>query len=183
MKSLDILTEGSSREAYPLLFTTTLIEPEIPQNTGNIGRTCVGCRSFLEIVGPTGFHITDSNLKRAGLDYWPELNWKFYDSQKSWTEQADPSNSRTFYFSAKSPRLIYDVDFHPGDRFVFGKETKGLPEDLMRQNQSRVLQLPILGPIRGLNLATAVAVVLYEAVRQVRQKGHLGPNDFRIYSE
>jgi tRNA (cytidine/uridine-2'-O-)-methyltransferase len=183
MKSSDILTEGSSRERYPLLFTTTLIEPEIPQNTGNIGRTCVGCRSFLEIVGPTGFDITDSNLKRAGLDYWPNLNWTSYHSQKEWAQKTNPTHDRTFYFSAKSSRLIYDVEFQPGDRFVFGKETKGLPEDLMRQNESRVLQLPILGPIRGLNLATAVAVVLYEAVRQVRHKGHLNPNDFRIYSE
>ncbi|MFN7453709.1 MAG: tRNA (cytidine(34)-2'-O)-methyltransferase [Pseudobdellovibrionaceae bacterium] len=182
MKSSDILTSGRSQENYPVLFTTTLIQPEIPQNTGNIGRTCVSSRSFLEIVGPTGFKITDSNLKRAGLDYWKNLNWQYFENRESWVEKIS-NPERTFYFSAKSERLFFDVEFQIGDRFVFGRETLGLPDDMMQQNAERVLQLPILGPVRGLNVATAVAVVHCEAIRQFRNQGRLSPQDFRIYRD
>ncbi|MCE3010294.1 MAG: tRNA (cytidine(34)-2'-O)-methyltransferase [Proteobacteria bacterium] len=182
MKSSDILTSGRSRESYPVLFTTSLIQPEIPQNTGNIGRTCVSSCSFLEIVGPLGFKITDSNLKRAGLDYWKDLNWQYFEDRDSW-ERSLSRPERTFYFSAKSERLFYDVEFKRGDRFVFGQETVGLPDDMMQQNSDRVLQLPILGPVRGLNVATAVAVVHCEAIRQLRLRGEIKPQDFRIYRD
>ncbi|MGE3758395.1 MAG: tRNA (cytidine(34)-2'-O)-methyltransferase [Pseudobdellovibrionaceae bacterium] len=149
------------------LFKVTLVEPEIPQNTGNIGRTCVGASAELHLVKPYGFEINDKNLKRAGLDYWPHLTWAEYDSIPDWDKKiADPS--RVFYFSAKAKRSYYDVQYQPGDWFVFGKETKGLPDSLLRRNESQNLIIPLLGPVRGLNVATAVAIVLYEAVRQVK---------------
>jgi tRNA (cytidine/uridine-2'-O-)-methyltransferase len=161
------LHHGRPQLARPNLFNVALIEPEIPQNTGNIGRTCVGTRANLHLVGDLGFEITDKNLKRAGLDYWQHLWWQHYQTQSEWERQIkDPS--RVFYFSAKATRCCYDVQFKPDDWLVFGKETQGLDSELLRRNEDRCLQIPILGPIRGLNVATAVAIVLYEAVRQNR---------------
>lgn len=162
-----LLSQGRPNLAKPNLFNVALIEPEIPQNTGNIGRTCVGTRANLHLVGDLGFDITDKNLKRAGLDYWQHLWWQHYENQSQWEKQIkDPS--RVFYFSARATRSYFDVQFKPDDWLVFGKETKGLDPELMRRNEDRCLQIPILGPIRGLNVATAVAIVLYEAVRQNR---------------
>jgi tRNA (cytidine/uridine-2'-O-)-methyltransferase len=158
---------GHPQLSRPNLFNVSLIEPEIPQNTGNIGRTCVGTRANLHLVGNLGFEITDKNLKRAGLDYWQHLWWQHYETQQDWESQI-PDPSRVFYFSARATRCYYDVQFKPDDWLVFGKETKGLDSELMRRNEDRCLQIPILGPIRGLNVATAVAIVLYEAVRQNR---------------
>lgn len=167
MKSTDILHEGQPLEAYKALFQVALIEPEIPQNTGNIGRTCVGTRSDLHLVGDLGFKITDTNLKRAGLDYWQHLRWKHWQNLADWESQLERPN-RVFYFSAFAQKNYQDVQFQEGDTFVFGKETKGLPEDLMRRNADQTLLIPMYGPVRGFNVATAVAVVLYEAIRQVR---------------
>lgn len=147
------------------LFNVTLIEPEIPQNTGNIGRTCVGVNASLTLVGPLGFEINDTNLKRAGLDYWQHLNWKQLDTISEW-ENKTADQSRVFYFSTHGKTPYYHTEFKLGDTFVFGKETKGLPKDLMQRNQERVLTIPMTGPIRSLNLATAVAIVLFEAIRQ-----------------
>jgi len=162
-----LLSQGRPKLAQPNLFNVALIEPEIPQNTGNIGRTCVGTRANLHLVGNLGFEITDKNLKRAGLDYWQHLWWQHYENQKQWEQQIKDPN-RVFYFSARATRSYFDVEFKPDDWLVFGKETKGLDPELMRRNEDRCLQIPILGPIRGLNVATAVAIVLYEAVRQNR---------------
>lgn len=119
----------------------------------------------LHLIGKLGFEINDRNLKRAGLDYWPHLKWYRHEQLSDW-ESSLSQPERVFYFSAFSHRNFFDVEFQPGDTFVFGKETKGLPQDLLQRNEQRCLQLPILGPVRGLNLATAVAIVLYEAVRQ-----------------
>lgn len=180
MKSSDIshndeILKGSSRFEelrQGSLFQVALIEPEIPQNTGNIGRSCVGTRSELHIVGKTGFDITDKNLKRAGLDYWQHLPWKHHETLVDWQNQLkDPK--RVFYFSTKGKRYYYDMQFEPGDCFVFGKETKGLDEDLLRRNEEQVLKIPLLGPVRSLNVATAVTIVLYEAIRQVASRDRL----------
>lgn len=149
------------------LFRVALVEPEIPQNTGNIGRTCVGTCSELHLVKPYGFEINDKNLKRAGLDYWPHLQWKEHASIPEWEKEiVDPK--RVFYFSAKATRPYYDVQFEPGDWLVFGKETAGLPDSLLSRDESRNLIIPLLGPVRGLNVATAVAIALYESVRQIK---------------
>lgn len=148
------------------LFHVALIEPEIPQNTGNIGRTCVGTRSDLHLVGDLGFAITDKNLKRAGLDYWQHLQWKHHATREEWMAEVQDVK-RVFYFSAFGKKLYSEVEFRKGDWFVFGRETKGLPDDILQQNAERVLLIPILGPVRGYNVATSVAIVLFEALRQV----------------
>ncbi len=163
------MREGRSQTPYKSLFDVVLIEPDIPQNTGNIGRTCVGTRSNLHLVGEMGFEITDKNLKRAGLDYWQHLNWRSWDTIPDWESQL-PAPDRVFYFSAFAEKSYYDVQYKAGDTFVFGKETKGLPEDLMRRNWTNTLLIPIFGPVRGFNVATAVSIVLYEALRQVQPK-------------
>lgn len=148
------------------IFHVALIEPEIPQNTGNIGRTCVGTKSDLHLVGPLGFQITDKNLKRAGLDYWQHLSWKHHATEASWRREVkDPR--RVFYFSAFGKKLYTDIAYQKGDWFVFGRETKGLPDDMLQQNSEQVLLIPILGPVRGYNVATSAAIVLFEALRQV----------------
>lgn len=177
MKSSDtsadpILKGHTPEKATPALFHVALIEPEIPQNTGNIGRTCVGTRADLHLVGQLGFRITDKNLKRAGLDYWQHLHWTHHSDFSGWQSQV-PDPQRVFYFSTKATKSYFEAEFQVGDWFVFGKETKGLDEDLLRRNWDRVLQIPILGPIRSLNVATAVTVVLYEAIRQVKKQGQI----------
>jgi tRNA (cytidine/uridine-2'-O-)-methyltransferase len=169
MKSSDTLNKNHPPKNKSSLFNIVLIEPEIPQNTGNIGRTCVGTRSDLHLVGKMGFEITDKNLKRAGLDYWQHLHWTHYPEIQDWEKQVtDPK--RVFYFSTKSQKSYFDVQFQEGDSFVFGKETKGLDEDLLRRNEGQILTIPMFGPIRSLNVATAVTVVLYEAIRQVSSR-------------
>lgn len=172
MKSSDILREGRPLDPSPTLFNVALVEPEIPQNTGNIGRTCVGTRSELHIVGQTGFDITDKNLKRAGLDYWQHLTWKQHESLELWQQQIK-NPQRVFYFSTHATKNFFEIDYQKGDWLVFGKETKGLPKDLLQRNAAQAVKIPILGPIRGLNVATAVAIVLYEGIRQLQARKEL----------
>lgn len=148
------------------LFRIVLVEPEIPQNTGNIGRTCVGTKSELHLIGKLGFELSDRTLKRAGLDYWQYLSWHRHNSFEEWMATV-PDPSRVFYFSTKAKRTIFDIPFQKGDYFVFGRETKGLPEDLLNKNIDRCMKIPMIGPIRSLNLATAVAIVAYEGIRQL----------------
>ncbi len=180
MKSADtsdssILTGHRPEVVLDPLFHVALIEPEIPQNTGNIGRTCVGTRSDLHLVGDLGFDITNKNLKRAGLDYWQHLTWTHHQKREDWQKEIkDPR--RVFYFSAKGTRHYYDVQFQKGDWLVFGKETKGLPDDMLQQNPEQVLLIPILGPVRGYNVSTAVAIVAFELLRQLKMQGELPPD-------
>jgi tRNA (cytidine/uridine-2'-O-)-methyltransferase len=132
----------------------------------------VATHSDLHLVGDLGFKITDTNLKRAGLDYWDHLTWAHHSTESAWRQQIqDPK--RVFYFSAKADISYTDVQYKVGDWFVFGRETQGLPEPMMQSNKEQVLLIPLLGPARGLNVATAVAIVLYEAVRQVQSRGEL----------
>lgn len=148
------------------LFNIVLIEPEIPQNTGNIGRTCVATQCHLHLVGQMGFEITDTQVKRAGLDYWPYLTWKHHASFEEWMATV-PDPSRVFYLSTKAKKKHYEVKFQKGDWLVFGKETKGLDPALVYQNIEQALTIPQLGPVRSLNLATSVAIVAYEGIRQL----------------
>lgn len=177
MKSSDISPDEILKGHIPEndkghLFQVALVEPEIPQNTGNIGRTCVGTNAELHLVGQLGFKITDKNLKRAGLDYWQHLWWRHHETLEDWQAQLkDPQ--RVFYFSTKGKKYYDEMEYRAGDCFVFGRETKGLSEDLLRRNPDQVLKLPLLGPIRSLNVATAVTVVLYEAIRQLKHRGEL----------
>ena len=146
------------------MFNVVLIEPEIPPNTGNIGRLCLATRATLHIVRPLGFSTDDRTLKRAGLDYWREVDVRFWDSLGELQAAQDPG-ARYFYFTTKSTRPYHTVEFLPGDFLVFGRETKGLPEALLRAHGDHTLTIPMHGT-RSLNLATAVAIVLFEAVRQ-----------------
>ena len=146
------------------MFNVVLVEPEIPPNTGNIGRLCLATRSTLHLVRPLGFSIDDRNLKRAGLDYWPEVKLCLWDSLGELQDAHGPS-TRYYYLSTKADRPYHAIEFQPGDFLVFGRETKGLPESLLEANRACLLTIPMHGT-RSLNLATAVAIVLFEAVRQ-----------------
>jgi tRNA (cytidine/uridine-2'-O-)-methyltransferase len=145
------------------MFNVVLVEPEIPPNTGNIGRLCLATDSALHLVKPLGFSIGDRELKRAGLDYWKEVKVKLWDSFGELRD--DNADSRFFFLTTKSDRAYYDVGFRPGDFLVFGRETKGLPESLLMAHRDELLAIPMRGT-RSLNLATAVGIVLFEAVRQ-----------------
>jgi tRNA (cytidine/uridine-2'-O-)-methyltransferase len=156
-----------SKVDHPKFFNIVLIEPEIPNNTGNIGRTCVGTNSRLHLVGKLGFELTDKYLKRAGLDYWKHLDWTHHKTWDDWWLLVDDP-SRVFYFSTKASKTYFDCTFQLGDWLVFGRETKGLDEEILRENDAQALTIPQYGPIRSLNVANAVSIVVYEAIRQLR---------------
>lgn len=142
-----------------------LVEPEIPANTGNISRTCAATQSVLHLVRPLGFSTDDRYLKRAGLDYWHLLDIRYYDSlEEVWDKH--PAG-RFFYASTKGGQSYTSVSYDPDDFLVFGKETKGLPRELLASHSSQVVRIPLIPEARSLNLSNAVAIVLYEALRQV----------------
>jgi tRNA (cytidine/uridine-2'-O-)-methyltransferase len=146
------------------MFNVVLVEPEIPPNTGNIGRLCLATGSTLHLIKPLGFSIDDRTLKRAGLDYWKEVDVRLWNSLDELQEKAG-MKARFFFLTTKSDRAYYDVRFLAGDFLVFGRETKGLPENLLAAHPEDLLTIPMRGT-RSLNLATAVGIVLFEAVRQ-----------------
>jgi tRNA (cytidine/uridine-2'-O-)-methyltransferase len=148
------------------MFNVVLVEPEIPPNTGNIGRLCLATGSALHLVKPLGFSIDDRELKRAGLDYWKEVDVRLWDSFEQLGN--DNADGRFFFLTTKSDRAYYDVSFRAGDFLVFGRETKGLPEGLLAARRDELVTIPMEGT-RSLNLATAVGIVLFEAVRQQRR--------------
>ena len=141
-----------------------LHQPEIPQNTGNISRTCVAIGAKLWLVRPLGFQLDAKHLRRAGLDYWRHLDWELVDC---WEDlQTRLEDFRPWLFSKTAGRLYTDVSFQPGDALVFGAETSGLPAELLARNPERCLRIPISPRMRSLNLSNAVAVAAYEAIRQ-----------------
>ncbi len=153
-----------------------LIEPEIPQNTGNIARTCAATGARLHLVGPMGFQITDKQVKRAGLDYWDKLDIVYYNSTEEFFEKN--SGGSFFYFTTKGEIAHSDMEYPNNAYLVFGKETKGLPEELLKENHDTCVRLPMRGIIRSLNLSNAVCVGTYEVLRQwgypaLSQKGKL----------
>lgn len=150
-----------------IMFHIVLIEPEIPPNTGNIGRLCLAAGATLHLVGPLGFSLDDRSLKRAGLDYWAEVDVREWDSFESLQAEA-AAESRYFFLTTKTERAYWSTEFRDGDYLVFGSETRGLPESLLAANESTCLTIPQKGSVvRSLNLATAVGIVLYEGMRQV----------------
>lgn len=151
------------------MFNIVLVEPEIPQNTGNIVRTCHATGCNLHLVRPLGFEVTDKYLKRAGLDYWDEVKITYYDSFKE-LKNKYPS-SRFFYFTTKGLKRHSGARFEEGDFLVFGKETKGLPEELLKQNKDFCLRIPMIGETRSLNLSNSVAIAVYEGLRQLDFNG------------
>jgi tRNA (cytidine/uridine-2'-O-)-methyltransferase len=147
------------------MISIALVEPEIPPNTGNIARLCAATKVPLHIVGATGFRLDDRAVRRAGLDYWPEvILFRHADLEALYSELV---NSRFIYLTTKADRTYLDWAFQPNDCLVFGRETRGLPESLLRSNWERCLRIPMPNPrIRSLNLAVSAGIVLYEALRQ-----------------
>ncbi len=143
-----------------------LYQPQIPQNTGNIGRLCVATDTELYLVRPLGFFIDSKEIKRAGLDYWENLRLKTVDSLEE-IRKENP-NSRFWYLSTKGKTVYSKVQYESDDILVFGNEGHGLPREILEQNPYSTLTLPMWGPVRSLNLATAVGITLYEAYRQLR---------------
>lgn len=149
-------------------FHIVLIEPEIPPNTGNIGRLCAATGSHLHLVGKLGFSIDDKQVRRAGLDYWPSVKLFRWDSLEELQEKHP--EGRFWYTSKKATQSYTSVAFQKGDFIVFGKETLGLPEDLIEENTNRALRIPIFSEkVRSLNLANSAAILLYEGLRQTGQ--------------
>lgn len=148
------------------MFHIVLFNPEIPNNTGNIGRTCVGMNSDMHLIKPLGFEITDARVKRAGLDYWPDLKYQIYENFESWHSEAQKVGGNIHFFSTKAKKHIDEARFELGDHFVFGPETRGLPEKIVFTNMEQAVKIPFPGKIRSFNVANAVSVALYEAYRQ-----------------
>lgn len=140
-----------------------MVEPEIPQNTGNVARTCAATGARLHLVGPMGFTIDDRKLKRAGLDYWHLLDISYYESLDEFFEQ---NKGPFFYFSTKAQKIHSDVAFPDGAYLVFGKETRGLPEALLHEHPESCVRIPMISDARSLNLSNSVAIGVYEALRQ-----------------
>ena len=162
------------------MFHIVLVEPEIPQNAGNIARTCAATGTHLHMIRPLGFEVSDKYLKRAGLDYWHLVDISYYDSFDEL--QAKYPDSRFFYFTTKGRHRHSDVAFHDGDFLVFGKETKGLPEELLMKNEETCLRIPMFSEARSLNLSNSVAVALYEALRQTDYEGLLEEGELHEHS-
>lgn len=141
-----------------------LVEPEIPQNTGNIARTCAAVGASLHLVKPMGFTVDDKKLKRAGLDYWHYLDITYYESLDGFLKQNE--NEELFFFTTKAPRKYTDVTYPKRVFLVFGKETKGLPEMLLCANPERCVRIPMKDGLRSLNLSNSAAIAVYEALRQ-----------------
>lgn len=151
------------------MFNIVLVEPEIPQNTGNIVRTCAATGCKLHLVRPLGFEVTDKYLKRAGLDYWKDAEIFYYDS---FDELLQKFADATFYFfTTKGLKRHSDAAFKAGDFLVFGKETKGLPEELLKEHKQNCLRIPMIGETRSLNLSNSVAIAVYEGLRQLNFTG------------
>lgn len=152
-----------------------LVEPEIPPNTGNIARLCAATRTRLHLVEPFGFKLDNTQLKRAGMDYWQHVEWHRW---ANWTafEQALPPGARPWFIESHGPRAYSEVQFRPDDYLVFGRETAGLPKKLLEANPDRWLRIPMFNPsARSLNLSNCVALVLFEALRQQGFVGELAP--------
>lgn len=142
-----------------------LFEPEIPANTGNIGRVCVGLNIKLHLIEPLGFLITDKELKRAGLDYWPDLEIEQY---KDLADFFAKNHKPNFYFaSTKGKKSYFDVDFQKGDYIVFGRESSGLPQIFHTEYAEKGITIPMPGKVRSINLSNSVAIIAYEAYRQI----------------
>jgi tRNA (cytidine/uridine-2'-O-)-methyltransferase len=151
-----------------LSLAVALVEPEIPPNTGNIARLCAATRTSLHIVGVTGFKMDDRTLKRAGLDYWSEVELQRHIDLAALIDSLP--NSRFLYFSTKVPQKYTDWQYLDGDCLVFGPETRGLPATVLRENADRCLTIPMPNEnVRSLNLSTSVGIALYEAIRQLSQ--------------
>lgn len=158
------------------MFNIVLHEPEIPANTGNIGRTCVATGAKLHLIGPLGFSLDEKQLKRAGLDYWKDLDVTVYDDFHDFMKK-NP-DAKIYMATTKAVHVYSEVQYEPDCFIMFGKESAGIPEDILLHHKDTSIRIPMIGDIRSLNLSNSVAIVLYEAVRQnnfshMQLEGHL----------
>ena len=158
------------------MINIVLHEPEMPANTGNIGRTCVAAGARLHLIEPLGFHINEKMVKRAGLDYWDKLDVTVYENYEDFLEK-NPG-AKIYMATTKAPHTYCDVRYEDDCYIMFGKESAGIPEDILVQHPDTAIRIPLIGDIRSLNLSNSVAIVLYEALRQhdfadMRLHGHL----------
>lgn len=158
------------------MLNIVLFEPEIPQNTGNIGRTCVATNTRLHLIEPLGFRLNDKTLKRAGMDYWADLDVTRYDDFNDFMER-NPG-AKIYMATTKAPNVYTEVNYEPDCYIMFGKESAGIPEEILVHHKDDSIRIPMVGDIRSLNLSNSVAIVLYEALRQngfenMTKEGHL----------
>lgn len=158
------------------MINIVLHEPEMPANTGNIGRTCVAAGARLHLIEPLGFKINEKMLKRAGLDYWDKLDVTIYDNYEDFMNR-NPG-AKIYMATTKAPQTYADASYEPDCYIMFGKESAGIPEDILVKHQDTAIRIPMIGDIRSLNLSNSVAIVLYEALRQnqfahMNLEGHL----------
>ncbi len=148
------------------MLNIVLLEPEMPANTGNIGRTCCATGTRLHLIEPMGFRINDKTLKRAGLDYWDKLDVVIYDCYEDFLEKNPNAREKMYLATTKSRRNYTDVSYEPDAYIMFGKESAGIPEEILVQSEETAIRIPMNQEIRSLNLSNSVAIVLYEALRQ-----------------
>ncbi len=159
-----------------------LLEPEIPQNTGNIARTCACTGARLHLIEPLGFSIDEKHVRRAGLDYWPDVSITVYRNFEDFMDRN--RDARIFMATTKAPKKYTDVEFQPDDYITFGKETAGIPEEILYAHQEQCIRIPMREDFRSLNLSNSVAIILYEALRQndfagMQETGHLRTHEWR----
>lgn len=158
------------------MLNIVLLEPEIPANTGNIGRTCVATGTRLHLIEPLGFRLDEKSLKRAGMDYWKDLDVRTYIDFQGFMEQ-NPG-AKIYMATTKAPNVYTDVKYEPDCYIMFGKESAGIPEEILVKHKEDSIRIPMIGDIRSLNLGNSVAIILYEALRQnqfagMNLSGHL----------
>lgn len=141
-----------------------LLEPEIPQNTGNIARTCAATGASLHLIEPMGFTVTDAKLKRAGLDYWNKLDITYYKNIEDFYEKT--ASGEYFYFSTKAPRVYTEIEYPENCYLIFGKESAGIPESILKANLDKCVRIPMRETLRSLNLSNSAAIAVYEVLRQ-----------------
>ncbi|MBQ3546470.1 MAG: tRNA (uridine(34)/cytosine(34)/5-carboxymethylaminomethyluridine(34)-2'-O)-methyltransferase TrmL [Lachnospiraceae bacterium] len=162
------------------MMNIVLFEPEIPQNTGNIGRTCVATGTRLHLIGPMGFKIDEKSVKRAGMDYWKDLDVTEYDGWEDFLEK-NP-NAKIYFGTTKAKQRYTDVSFEEDCYIMFGKESAGIPEEILVENPDTCIRIPMNSDIRSLNLSNSVAIVLYEALRQHDFKGMQSEGELHRFS-
>ncbi|MGI6107611.1 MAG: tRNA (cytidine(34)-2'-O)-methyltransferase [Lachnospiraceae bacterium] len=148
------------------MLNVVLLEPEIPANTGNIGRTCVATGSMLHLIGPLGFQINEKQLRRAGMDYWPRLNYRLYRSLDEFWAKNPSAEAKMLFATTKAHKNYADTVYEQDSWIMFGKESAGIPEEVLVEHESQCIRIPMLEDIRSLNLSNSVAIVVYEALRQ-----------------
>ena len=148
------------------MMNIVLLEPEMPSNTGNIGRTCVATNTRLHLIEPLGFKLNEKALKRAGLDYWDKLDVSIYSDYQDFLEKNPQAAGNMYFATTKAHKVYSDVIYSPGCYLMFGKESAGIPEEILVENEEHCIRIPMWGDIRSLNLSNSAAIVLYEALRQ-----------------